>query len=86
MNEHEFGYRIKQHLDRSLDLEAATLIMLKIHHEGRGVCGVYTYEVAETKVAQVIDSAMRVEYRFVDELPVTGMGKFRLTVSKIARK
>ena len=29
MNEHEFGYRIKQHLDRSLDLEAATLNRLR---------------------------------------------------------
>ncbi|MET1027703.1 MAG: ATP-dependent Clp protease adapter ClpS [Dongiaceae bacterium] len=39
--------------------EAATEIMLHVHHRGVGVCGVYTYEVAETKVAQVIDFARR---------------------------
>ncbi len=39
------------------DLESATLIMLKIHHEGRGVCGVYTKDVAATKVDQVLDAA-----------------------------
>mgnify|MGYP002780085741 CR=1 FL=1 len=35
--------------------EEATAIMLKVHTTGVGVCGVYTYEVAETKVSQVID-------------------------------
>ncbi|MCS6780324.1 MAG: ATP-dependent Clp protease adapter ClpS [Geminicoccaceae bacterium] len=35
--------------------EDATRIMLLVHHKGVGVCGVYTYEVAETKVAQVIE-------------------------------
>lgn len=39
--------------------EDATRIMLHVHQNGVGVCGVYTYEVAETKVAQVIDSARR---------------------------
>ena len=39
--------------------EAATEIMLHVHHRGVGVCGVYTFEVAETKVAQVIDFARR---------------------------
>jgi len=39
--------------------EDATRIMLQIHQHGVGVCGVFTYEVAETKVAQVIDSARR---------------------------
>ena len=41
------------------DLESATLIMLKIHHEGRGVCGVYTQDVAATKVELVSAAARR---------------------------
>jgi ATP-dependent Clp protease adaptor protein ClpS len=41
------------------DLETATQIMLKIHHEGRGVCGVYTKDVATTKVELVLAAARR---------------------------
>jgi ATP-dependent Clp protease adaptor protein ClpS len=39
--------------------EAATEIMLHVHQRGVGVCGIYTYEVAETKVAQTIEFARR---------------------------
>lgn len=39
--------------------EDATQIMLHVHQNGVGVCGVFTYEVAETKVAQVVDAARR---------------------------
>lgn len=35
--------------------EEATRIMLHVHHKGVGICGVYPYEVAETKVTQVMD-------------------------------
>ena len=38
-------------------VEEATKIMLHVHQRGVGVCGVYTFEVAETKVAQVNDFA-----------------------------
>lgn len=37
--------------------EEATRIMLHVHQRGVGICGVYTYEVAETKVTQVMDLA-----------------------------
>lgn len=42
--------------------EQATRIMLHVHQKGVGLCGVYTYEVAETKVAQVLDLARRHEH------------------------
>jgi ATP-dependent Clp protease adaptor protein ClpS len=38
-------------------MEAATAIMLKIHLDGKGVCGVYSKDVAATKVDQVLDAA-----------------------------
>jgi ATP-dependent Clp protease adaptor protein ClpS len=37
------------------DQESATRIMLQVHLEGKGVCGVYTKDVAATKVEQVVD-------------------------------
>ncbi|HKU93699.1 MAG TPA: ATP-dependent Clp protease adapter ClpS [Vineibacter sp.] len=39
--------------------EEATRIMLHVHQKGVGICGVYTYEVAETKVTQVMDLARK---------------------------
>lgn len=41
------------------DLETATQIMLKIHHDGRGVCGVFSKDVAATKVELVLAAARR---------------------------
>jgi ATP-dependent Clp protease adaptor protein ClpS len=40
-----------------MGLEDATRVMLHVHQKGVGVCGVFTYEVAETKVGQVMDFA-----------------------------
>ena len=41
----------------SKDMETATQIMLKIHLDGKGVCGVYSKDVAATKVDQVLEAA-----------------------------
>lgn len=43
----------------SMDRNTATRIMLEVHTKGKGVCGVYTYEIAETKVAQVTGMAQQ---------------------------
>jgi ATP-dependent Clp protease adaptor protein ClpS len=42
-----------------MDLEAATKVMLHVHHHGIGECGIFTYEIAETKVTQVMDFARK---------------------------
>ena len=40
-----------------MDMEQATRVMLHVHQRGVGVCGVYPFEIAETKVNQVMDFA-----------------------------
>ena len=40
-----------------MDRTTATRVMLEVHTQGKGVCGVFTYEIAETKVAQVTSYA-----------------------------
>lgn len=44
------------------DHAAATQIMLSVHEKGVGVCGIYPFEIAETKVAQVNDYARREQH------------------------
>ncbi|WP_121117670.1 ATP-dependent Clp protease adapter ClpS [Croceibacterium ferulae] len=40
-----------------MDMEQATRVMLHVHQKGVGVCGIFPYEIAETKVSQVMDYA-----------------------------
>lgn len=44
------------------NLEEATAITMNIHENGRGICGIYTYEIAQTKVAQVRANARKAEF------------------------
>jgi ATP-dependent Clp protease adaptor protein ClpS len=43
-------------------MEEATQIMLHVHHKGMGICGLYPFEIAETKVSQVVDYARKNDY------------------------
>ena len=52
----EFVVLVLQRFFR-MDMEAATRVMLHVHQKGVGVCGTFSYEVAETKVTQVMDFA-----------------------------
>ena len=40
-------------------LEEATLLMLEVHHKGQGMCGVYPYDIAKTKISQVKELALK---------------------------
>ncbi len=42
--------------------DEATHIMMRVHQKGIGICGVYTYEIAETKVTQVMDLARQYQH------------------------
>lgn len=51
-----------------LDTETATQIMLNVHYDGKGVCGVYTRDIAETKVSQVNQYARQNEHPLMCDL------------------
>ena len=57
----EFVVYVLQNFFRK-NLEEATEIMLHVHQRGVGICGVFTYEIAETKVTQVMDLARREQH------------------------
>lgn len=45
-----------------MDRERATHIMLNVHTQGKGICGIFTRDIAETKVAQVNDYARQQDH------------------------
>ena len=51
-----------------IDRDKATQIMLAIHTQGKGVCGIFTKEVAETKAAQVNNFARKNEHPLISEI------------------
>lgn len=57
----EFVIFVLQHVFH-LTTDQAEQIMLKVHQEGRGVCGVYSFEIAEMKVTTVTEMARQHEF------------------------
>jgi ATP-dependent Clp protease adaptor protein ClpS len=45
-----------------MERSRATRVMLEVHTKGKGICGVYSYEIAETKVAQVTKIAQQQQH------------------------
>lgn len=52
----------------SLDTEKANQVMLEVHTKGKGICGVFTFDVAETKVAMVQQFAKENEHPLMCDL------------------
>ncbi len=57
----EFVIHVLQRVFR-LSIEDATQVMLHVHHKGVGLCGVFPFDVAETKVTLVMDYARKHEH------------------------
>ncbi|MCC7259153.1 MAG: ATP-dependent Clp protease adapter ClpS [Gammaproteobacteria bacterium] len=55
----------------AMDRPKATRVMLEVHTRGKGVCGVFTYEIAETKVAQVTSHAQQHQHPLLCTLEET---------------
>ncbi len=51
----------------SMERTRATQVMLEVHTKGKGICGVYNFEIAETKVAQVMGVAQKQQHPLLCE-------------------
>ncbi len=58
----------------SMDLEQATRIMLTVHTQGKGICGVFSRDVAETKAAQVNQYSRENEHPLMCEIEASDDG------------
>jgi len=56
----------------SMDRPTATQVMLNVHSKGKGLCGVFTRDIAETKVAQVNDYSRQHEHPLLCTMEVDG--------------
>jgi ATP-dependent Clp protease adaptor protein ClpS len=57
----EFVVRILESVF-GMERTSATRVMLEVHTRGKGICGIYSYEIAETKVAQVTSIAQQQQH------------------------
>lgn len=55
----------------NMDRSAATKVMYEVHMKGQAICGVYSKDVAETKVGQVVDYARRYEHPLMCSIEAT---------------
>ena len=58
----------------SMDREQATRVMLTVHTQGKGVCGVFSRDIAETKAAQVNQYSRQNEHPLLCEIEVSDSG------------
>ena len=58
----------------SMNRQEAMTVMLHVHQRGVGVCGVFTFEIAEMKVAQVMDAAQKHEHPLQCTIEKDGIG------------
>lgn len=58
----------------SMSREKAVKVMLQVHTEGKGVCGVFTRDIAETKAAQVNQYARESQHPLLCEIEAAGEG------------
>ena len=49
----------------SMDRQMATRVMLEVHSKGKGVCGIFPYDLAETKASQVVEYARQNEHPLI---------------------